>query len=57
MTDSLAWLTLGIGLVVVVVAYVVIVVSTRRTPQELAWTLLPAVLLAVLVAVTIGAAR
>jgi hypothetical protein len=49
-------LTLAICLVVVVIAYGVIIATTQRTPRELAWTILPALLLVLLLAVTAQAA-
>ena len=49
---AISALTLGLSLVVVVVAYGVIIATTQRTPRELAWTILPAILLAVLLVVT-----
>ena len=46
--SGLSPLTLGIGLAVVVVSYVVIVAAARRSFQEMIWTLIPALLLGVL---------
>lgn len=40
-------------LVVTVAAYLTIFLTTERSPREILWTLLPAVLLAVLVAISI----
>ena len=46
--SGLSPLTLGIGLAVVIVSYIVIVAAARRSLQEIIWTLIPAVLLGVL---------
>jgi hypothetical protein len=48
--------TLGICLLVIVVAYGIIFATSERSPRELAWTILPAVLLLVLLVVSTQAA-
>ena len=53
---AISSLTLALCLLVVAVAYGVIIVTTERRPRELAWTILPAVLLAVVLVVTAQAA-
>jgi hypothetical protein len=53
---AISALTLVLCLVVVVVAYGVIIATTLRTPSELAWTILPALLLAAILIVTAQAA-
>jgi hypothetical protein len=49
---AISALALGVCLLVIAVAYGVILATTERTPRELAWTVLPAVLLAVLLAIS-----
>jgi hypothetical protein len=49
-------LTLLLCLVVVAVAYGVIIATTQRTARELAWTILPALLLVAVLFVTARAA-
>ena len=49
---AISALTLVLCLVVVLVAYGVIIATTQRTPRELAWTILPAVLLVVVLVVS-----
>jgi high-affinity K+ transport system ATPase subunit B len=49
---AISAITLGLSLFVVVVAYGAIIVTSQRTPRELAWTILPAVLLLILLVVT-----
>jgi hypothetical protein len=53
---AISALTLGLCLLVVVVAYGVIIATTQRTPRELAWTILPALLLVVVLVVSAQAA-
>jgi len=43
---------LVVSLAVVIGAYATIIATTQRSPRELAWTLIPALLLALLVAVS-----
>ena len=56
MERVIAWVVLAVAVPVVVVAYVVIIGAARGSPRELAWTLLPAALLAVLLVATARAA-
>jgi ABC-type dipeptide/oligopeptide/nickel transport system permease subunit len=49
---AISALTLGLCLAVVVISYGVIIATTQRTPRELAWTILPALLLVVVLVVT-----
>ena len=49
-------LTLALCLLVVAVAYGVIIATTERRPRELAWTILPALLLGVVLVVSAQAA-
>jgi len=53
---AISALTLALCLVVVVVAYGAIIATTQRTARELAWTILPAALLLVVLVVTAQAA-
>jgi hypothetical protein len=48
--------TLALCLLVVAVAYGVIIATTQRTARELAWTILPALLLVVVLVVSAQAA-
>ena len=53
---AISALTLALCLLVVAVAYGVIIATTQRTARELAWTILPALLLAVVLVVSARAA-
>jgi hypothetical protein len=53
---AISALTLVLCLLVVVAAYGVIIATTQRTPRELAWTILPALLLVVVLVVSAQAA-
>ena len=46
--SGLSPLTLGVGIVVVIVSYAVIIAAARQSIRELIWTVIPAVLLLVL---------
>ena len=53
---AISGLTLALCLLVVVVAYGVIIATAQRTARELAWTILPALLLVVVLVVSAQAA-
>ena len=53
---AISALTLALCLLVVLVAYGVIIATTQRTARELAWTILPALLLIVVLVVSARAA-
>lgn len=49
---AIAALMLGLSLLVIVAAYGAILATTERSARELAWTILPALLLVALLAVS-----
>ena len=54
--SAISTVTLALCLLVVVAAYGVIIATTERRPRELAWTILPALLLVVVLVVSARAA-